>query len=146
MNSDDVRAIYQMVPYALELGFEVVEAEPGRALCALPERNGLLNHLGTVHAGALFTFAESAAGAVVICSLDVTRYVPMVKDGRIDYRRLARGRLTADARLDLARAAEYAATAERDGKVFFPYEIEIKDAAGETCAVASFTYRLRKRE
>ena len=141
----DIAAVYDHVPYAKELGVDFVEATPGRVLCALRERDGVLNHLGSVHAGALYMFAETAAGAAVISALNVMTYVPMVKDGKIDYLRLARGRLTVEARLDLETARGYAATADREGKVFFPYSVEIRDPAGAVCAAATFTYRLRKR-
>lgn len=143
LTAKDVRAAFGAVPYAEELQFEVVEAGGGRAVCALPERPGLLNHLASVHAGALFTFAESVAGAAALSAFDLARFVPMVKDASIDYLRLARGRLTGEA--IVADAAALEATADREGKVFFPLAVELKDATGEVITRATFTYRIRKR-
>lgn len=54
-----------MVPFATHCGVEVTEvtAEGGRA--ELTPSVEIENHLGTLHAGALFTLGEAASGAAM---------------------------------------------------------------------------------
>ena len=46
------------VPFAGFLGLEITEVGPGEATVVLPRRQELNNHVGSQHAGALFTAAE----------------------------------------------------------------------------------------
>jgi len=49
-------------PFAELLGFEPVEQEPGRVLLRLPFSERLLQSLGRVHGGAIFSLADHASG------------------------------------------------------------------------------------
>ena len=49
-------------PFAELLGFEPVEHEPGRVLLKLPFSQKLLQSLGRVHGGAIFSLADHASG------------------------------------------------------------------------------------
>ena len=49
-------------PFAQLLGFEPVEATPGRVLLRMPFSDKLLQSLGRVHGGALFALADHASG------------------------------------------------------------------------------------
>ena len=53
------------VPFADHVGIELDTIDPGRAIARLPERLDSTNHIGSVHAGALFTLAEAASGAAM---------------------------------------------------------------------------------
>ena len=50
------------VPFAALLGIEYDAIEPGRAVLRLRDDPAKHNHIGTLHAGALFSLAESASG------------------------------------------------------------------------------------
>jgi acyl-coenzyme A thioesterase PaaI-like protein len=56
----------QAVPFAGHVGLEIESIVPGEAVVVLPERSELTNHVGSQHAGALFTLAENASGAAFI--------------------------------------------------------------------------------
>lgn len=49
-------------PFAQLLGFEPVEATPGRVVLRMPFSNQLLQSLGRVHGGAIFSLADHASG------------------------------------------------------------------------------------
>jgi len=55
-----------LVPFVKTLGLEYLELDAGRAVLRLADDPAFHNHVGGPHAGALFTLAESAAGAVVL--------------------------------------------------------------------------------
>lgn len=52
------------------LGFEPVEQEPGRVLLRLPFSEKLLQSLGRVHGGAIFSLADHASGWAAYSTLN----------------------------------------------------------------------------
>src|SRR3712207_7474748 len=54
-----------LVPYTT-LFRSVVEVAPGRGVVRLPDRDELRNHVGSQHAGALFSAGEAASGAAFV--------------------------------------------------------------------------------
>ena len=52
----------ETLPFARLLGISIDRIGPGTAEVSMPDDAKLHNHLGTPHAGALFTLAETASG------------------------------------------------------------------------------------
>jgi acyl-coenzyme A thioesterase PaaI-like protein len=134
----------QAVPFAGFLGVEVTSVAAGEATAVLPERAELNNHVGSQHAGALFTAAETASGAAFVGAFaermgDVT---PLARSAEISYEKIARGPIEAKARLGVD-AGEALATLDADGKVVFPCEIELTDADGQRVATATVQWHVR---
>lgn len=134
----------QAVPFAAYLGLEIVSVGPGEATVVLSERQELRNHVGSQHAGALFTAAETASGAAFVGAFaermgDVT---PLAKSAEVSYEKIAKGPI--EARGKLAVLAEDAlATLDAEGKVVFPCEIELFDASGQRVATATVQWHVR---
>jgi hypothetical protein len=68
---------------------------------------------------------------------------PLARRAEISYEKIAKGEVTARARLGVP-AAEALATLDAEGVVQFPCEIELSDAAGETVATATVRWHVRK--
>jgi len=134
----------QAVPFATFLGLEITNVAEGEATVRLPERPELDNHVGSQHAGALFTVAETASGAAFVGAFaerlgDVT---PLARSAEISYEKIAKGPIEAAARLGVP-AADALASLDRDGKVLFPCEIELTDADGQRVATATVQWHVR---
>src|ERR1700751_2950183 len=123
----------QAVPFAKFLGIEVTKVAPGEAVAVLPERPELQNHVGSQHAGALFTVAETASGAAFVGAFAerMGEVRPLAKSAEISYLKIAKGEVTARARVGVP-AAEALATRDSEGVVQFPCEIELSDCDGVT--------------
>lgn len=138
------KGMTQAVPFAGHLELEITEVSAGEATVLLPERPELLNHVGSQHAGALFTVAETASGAAFVGAFaermgDVT---PLARSAEISYEKIAQGVITARGRLGVP-AEEALATLDAEGKVEFPCEIEMTDADGTLVATASVRWHVR---
>ncbi len=134
----------QAVPFAGFLGVEVTSLAAGEATAVLPERAELKNHVGSQHAGALFTAAETASGAAFVGAFaermgDVT---PLARNAEISYEKIAKGPIEAKATLGVP-ADEALATLDAEGKVVFPCEIELTDASGQRVATATVQWHVR---
>jgi len=134
----------QAVPFAGHLGLEIAEVAEGEATVVLPERPELNNHVGSQHAGALFTAAETASGAAFVGAFaermgDVT---PLARSAEINYEKIAKGPITARATLGMPKA-EALATLDAEGKVEFPCEVVLADADGTQVAAATVRWHVR---
>jgi acyl-coenzyme A thioesterase PaaI-like protein len=134
----------QAVPFAGYLSLEITEMAEGEATVVLPERLVLTNHVGSQHAGALFAAAETASGAAFVGAFlermgDVT---PLARSAEIDYQMIAKGPITAKATLGMPKD-EALATLDADGKVEFPCEVVLTDAAGSQVATATVRWHVR---
>ena len=141
------KGMTQAVPFAGYLNLDITEVSAGEATVLLPERPELLNHVGSQHAGALFTAAETASGAAFVGAFaermgDVT---PLARSAEIAYEKIAKGEITAKARLGVP-AEEALATLDAEGKVEFPCEIELTDAEGTPVAAASVRWHVRRKD
>ncbi len=141
------KGMTQAVPFAGHLGLEITSISAGESAVTLPERVELTNHVGSQHAGALFTVAETASGAAFVGAFaerlgDVT---PLARSAEISYEKIARGPI--EARAELATpAAELLATLDAEGKVEFPCDVEMTDGSGERVATATVRWHVRLNE
>ncbi|MGW2326194.1 DUF4442 domain-containing protein [Streptomyces sp. NPDC001700] len=135
------------VPMVRTLNLEFVEASPERAVVRLPDQPDFHNHVGGPHAGAMFTLAESASGAVVLAAFgdQLQRAVPLAVRAEIDYKKLAKGPVTATARLGRP-AAEVVAGLDAGERPEFPVRIEITREDGAVTGEMSITWTLRPKD
>ncbi len=83
----------EAVPFAKHVGIELLEVGDGFARARLAQRPDLSNHIGTMHAGALFTLAETASGAAMTGAFIemIGDLRPVAAEARIAYLKLAKG-------------------------------------------------------
>jgi uncharacterized protein (TIGR00369 family) len=134
----------QAVPFAAYLGLEITNIAEGEATVVLPERTELTNHVGSQHAGALFTLAETASGAAFVGAFAerLGEVTPLAKSAEISYEKIAKGPIEAKGKLAMPKA-EALSTLDNDGKVVFPCEIEMSDANGQRVATATVHWHVR---
>lgn len=141
------KGLAMAVPFVDHLGLEITEMDAGEATVVLPRRPELTNHVGSQHAGALFTAAETASGAAFVGAFAVRMgdVIPLAKSAEIDYEKIANGPITASARLGIDAAAAIA-TLDAEGKVEFPCEVELADRDGNRVATATVHWHVRLKE
>lgn len=94
-----------MVPFNNFVGVRITELTREHAVAEVPVRDEMLNHFGTVHAGALFLAAEVAgagafSGAMAPRILQVQRFV--LRESKVGFLKPATGRIRARATVDHA--------------------------------------------
>ena len=67
MELEKIRETFQADRFAAEMGAEILEAEPGRARCALTLVPGHRNAAGGVMGGVIFTLADFAFAVAANC-------------------------------------------------------------------------------
>jgi acyl-coenzyme A thioesterase PaaI-like protein len=137
----------QAIPFNVHLGLETITVADDHGVVTLPDDEKLRNHVGSQHAGGLFSAGEAASGAAFVGSfLDVMGEItPLAESAEIAYRKLAKGEITATARFSEDRGA-LRAKLEADGRVRFPIAVEMTDAEGTVVAEMTVRWYVRRND
>lgn len=132
------------VPFARHAGIVLMHVEEGLARAELEQTGTSINHIGTQHAGALFTLGETASGGAMagVFADRILSVRPVAGEAQIRYTRLAKGKIVAEARVAGTREALIAAL-ERDGKVAFDVTVAMSDSEGKEVATMRVSWTVR---
>ncbi len=133
LDLDAVRvALPASVPMVATLELEFVALELERAVLRLPDLLPYRNHIGGPHAGAMFTLAESASGALVLANFGdlMAEVTPLAVEATIRFLKVALGPVTATAVLG-ATATDALATLARGERPEFTVDVELSTGEGE---------------
>lgn len=135
----------KMIPFAHHIGVQIREIGPGTAVAVLPEADELKNHVGSQHAGSLFTVAEAASGGAFLGAFaeHLATLTPLAERAEIAYRKIARGPITASSALRTP-VDEVLAALEADGKARFEVGVDLHDEAGVLVAEVTVHWYVRR--
>jgi acyl-coenzyme A thioesterase PaaI-like protein len=108
----------------------------------LPFSDAVHNHLGTVHASAQITLAETASGDLLARTFPdlVGRVVPVVREVRAKFRTPATSTLTAYPAIPDPDKERFMAQFGNKGRGSLTIEVELRDAAGAVTCRAAFDW------
>jgi acyl-coenzyme A thioesterase PaaI-like protein len=133
------------IPYNNHVGLEYVEVVDGKGVVRLPDAEQLKNHVGSQHAGALFSAGEAASGGAFVGAFaeQMGGITPLARSAEIRYLKLAKGPITATGTL----SEEKASLLERldsDGRVEFPVTVVMTDGEGIDVAEMTVHWHVRR--
>ncbi len=133
------------VRFAAETGAEVVDIRADGAEARLSKTDKVGNHIGTVHAGAIFTLGETASGAAMsgLLADKVLELRPVAANASIQYVKTAKTDLLAHAKASIP-ADQALAAIETDGKVQFDVGVSIRDADDVEVATMTVAWHVKK--
>lgn len=133
-----------IVPFAHHVGVRLDTVGDGNASASLPDEAFTKNHVGTQHAGALFTVAEAASGAAMAGALApiVAEALSVVKTSSCRFLAPARGPITAMA-MTRSDGADARADYELVGRTALTVEVTLRDAEEKPVAEMTFEWVVR---
>ena len=120
------------VPYSGSVSPEILELRPGAARVRMQDRNGVRNHLNSIHAVALMNIAEIASGLALNSGVPKTGRA-ILTGFSIKYLKKARGPIEATCTCTLP-------TFEADEEV--ELKVDLKNTAGDVVATAQAIWRV----
>ena len=132
------------VPMVGTLNIEFLELDPQRVVLRLPDQPQYRNHIGGPHAGAMFTLAETATGAIVLGNfgMHLDRATPLAVDASIRYTKVAMGPIYAEALL-AETPDSILATLEAGQRPEFRIEVSLAMEDWTVTGSASFLWTLK---
>lgn len=124
-----------IIPLNKLLGIELEAVEDGIGRAFLPHSEDILNHIGTVHATAIYGLAEAASGCAMSGALApmIAKIRPMAASAKIDYLKAAKTALTAVAKT-VKSPSILREELKREKKTRFDVQITVTDTNGEQIA------------
>ena len=104
----------------------------------------VVNHFGAFHAGALYSFAETVGGAVILSTFDLTKNTLINKRGEIKYRKTVTQKAVSEASFAREEVERIEAEVAEKGKTEFPYTVIVKNQDEEVACEVTFDFYLRK--
>ena len=140
---DLTRILPNIIPFISTVGLTIDEITPGRAVATMPARPEVQNHMGTAHAGAVYTLGESASGGVVLSMFaDLLPNVFIaLKSASVTHTKARPGDVVATARL-VGNARETRSTYDESGKVDFDVDVGLAVDGVEVARVV-YTWAVR---
>ena len=145
MNAQQVhQMLSSIVPFVNTVGLTITEVGPGTATAVLDNRKEVQNHIGSVHAGALYTVGESATGAVVLSLFGdlLPNVFIALKSAAVAHSKARPGPLTAIATL-AGDAKEVRSGFNSTGKADFDVVVRF-EVEGTEVATVSYTWAARQ--
>jgi acyl-coenzyme A thioesterase PaaI-like protein len=140
-----------MIPMVSTLAIEVLHLDLHTCTMLLPDDASYHNHVQGMHAGAMWTLAESASGALVFANFGdrMADLTPFPVESTIRFLKVALGLVTATATLGDA-ASTAIATMESGTRPEFPVEIELSTGESDDRLVTgsmtvTWTLKLNRR-
>jgi thioesterase domain-containing protein len=130
------------IPAVKRTGVKITDMRERYAKILMPIE-GNKNHIGIMYAGSLFSIGELSGGVIHGASFDIDKYVPIVKEVNIRFRRPALTDVMLEVSMTKQDADRVQAEAAQKGKADFPLDLEIKDTSGEVVAIVHAVYQIR---
>jgi len=129
------KQLSKTVPFARHAGVEIEMIDKSRAVTRLPFRPIGLNHIGTQHAGALFTVGEAASGAAMAGAFApiLLEIRPVAAEAGIRFLAVAKGPVRAEAQVK-GNADDLVAAVKTDGKSAFQVAVNLTGEDGAKVA------------
>ncbi len=138
------KSLYEWLPLVKAISFRVEEARPGYVKVSMSRTPIVVNHFGAFHAGALYTFAETAGGAAVTASFDLSKATLINKRGEINYRKVVTEKAVSEASFAREDVDRIMAELEEKGKTEFSYTVIVKNQDEEVACEVTFDFYVRK--
>jgi acyl-coenzyme A thioesterase PaaI-like protein len=117
----------------------------GSVTMLMPARDDLLNYVGTGHAGAIYTLAETAAGVTADSIAQTMDAYILLRGAEVGYTRRAEGDLTARGVVSTQAAGQAGKVFAASSRADFPVEVDIRDQEDKSVFLGTFNYALRPR-
>lgn len=146
MTAVDLAALLDGIPYLAPHRVSATIADDGAVIVRMPFRPAVTNYVGIVHAGALFTLAETAAGVAANRLVEDLGGFVLLRGAYSRFTRRADSETTATARIAADRAGLARSEFSRNGQADLAVIASVTAADGFVVFEGTFDYALRPRK
>lgn len=133
-------------PFNRHLRAQLLEWSDEQCVVGVKRRRRVRNHVGGIHAGALFTLGETCAGLVIIRNFPFKNFRPLMSDVHVTYLKQARGDVIGTCVISRETLAGMRAQMEAGEIPTVELITNIANQAGEIIVVATTTWQVKPWE
>lgn len=130
-------------PFNSHLKANLKEWKKTRVKINLTCHRGVKNHVGSIHAGALFTLGETCAGLLIIKNFNFKNNRPLMSEVEVSYAKQARGPVHGICEVTEKVLEEAQATLNRVEVPFIPMKTLIYDDKDELVATVKTKWQVK---
>lgn len=142
----DLAGLLDGIPYLVPHRVSATVADDGAVVVRMPFLPAVTNYVGIVHAGALFTLAETAAGVAANRLVEDRGGFVLLRGAYSRFARRADSETTATARVPAERAELARSEFSRNGQADVAVVATVTAANGSLVFEGTFDYALRPRK
>lgn len=139
-----IQSLLDQVPFLSKAGIQCESYSPGRVVLSLPLSDSNKNHVGTMHAAALFTVAEAAGGAACATHPKLRKLRLLARGISIQFRQAANSGVTAHAAITDEMAVAVEVAVEDGGKADLEVPVKVMDGHGAEVAHLTALFHFRR--
>lgn len=117
--------------------------QEGNSLTLEPKEE-LRNHLGSIHAGALFTLAESQSGLTLIEQFGKANVKALLRSSNIKYKAEAKSQLTATGYIKAKDIEKFNKQLNKKARALIDVAVEILDTEQKSVLTATFSWFIQR--
>ncbi|MBP86638.1 MAG: hypothetical protein CMJ64_07980 [Planctomycetaceae bacterium] len=135
------------LPFNQHVGLTLTQHEGQEVVCLEPEQHHY-NHLGTIHARALYSLAEAASGHALLNRIELRRdeTFAVLRSANVKYRRPAHDRLIALASIAANASAMVTRQLEAKGRAFIDVQVRVVSGESEDVFAGDFSWFVSRTE
>jgi acyl-coenzyme A thioesterase PaaI-like protein len=114
-----------------------------KASLKVKNHRSVKNHLGGIHAGALFTLGETCAGFVILKNFSFGEYRPIMSEINVVFTKQARDIVTGTCVVTKSNLARARGTLKEGKAAYLPMVTTIVDGKGETVAEVKTRWQIK---
>ena len=145
MSKISTQEILNNIRYVAWHDIMIVDESQGSVTVCLPARDDLPNYVGTGHAGAIYTLAETAAGVAADSVAQKIDAFILLKGADIKYTRRTEGDLTATGLVETKASDQARVQFEKEDRADIPVQVDVRDQQHQSVFQGTFNYALRPR-
>ena len=130
-------------PFNSHLKAQLLEWTPLKASFKIKCHRKVKNHIGGIHAGAIFTLGETCAGFILVRNFSLKKYRPIMSDVSVRYEKQARGATTGTAEVSKADILKIKKGLKDKKPQFIWIETEIKNEKKELIALVKTKWQVK---
>jgi acyl-coenzyme A thioesterase PaaI-like protein len=136
--------LLKIIPFANYVGVK----KRSQKLLQLTPHKDVENHIGTVHAAAQFTLAETQSGLYLLSLFPeyADNVVPLLRSSNIKYKYPATTELVAVASVTEENKNKFENEFEKRGRAMLMLKVKIKDAQENVTMIGDFGWYVQKKE
>ena len=129
------------LPFNQHIGLKLTQHEGQEVICLEPDAYHR-NHVGTIHAGALYSLAEAASGHALLNRIDLKpdETTAVLRSAKVKYRKPATERLIALASVDESTVSACAQQLEAKGRAFIDVHVRVLSGENDEVFAGEFSW------